>query len=532
MSAEDTPAQVPHILAADDEVASRIFLEQALILAGYRVTACRSGEEVLRQAAGQPPDLILLDALMPGLDGIATCQRLKQFEGTRHVPVLFLSGLQDPEEKLRAFEAGAVDFLIKPVDPAELRARVKTHLVLGRKWHSLAYRARSEGILLHELIHAIDDVLLIFQILRDESARVSDFEVAYANAQACKILAQKAENLVGQRRQQLGTLGTALKHEDLTAAVWAQRVVEHEIAVSDSAEERYFRLSIIPLENDLVAVFFRDITSFKRLQAERDANLKAALQTERMATLGTLAAGVGHEINNPNNVLTLNLPILETIWPQIAPVLRTAHERGELPTLAGLPTSEMLEEVPRLLGAMTRASQRIKQIVRLLRDYVRGGSSPGAVQNLQVNDVIHAALELVGPRLHKATQDFQIDLQDALPLVRGDAGRLEQAVINLLNNAAEALTDSSQKIILRSRLLDSGQAVEIYVQDRGAGMSPEVLARMRDPFFTTKHNCGGTGLGVAIVQRIAEEHAGTLEYQSKIGEGTTARLCLPVAPGK
>ncbi len=260
---------------------------------------------------------------------------------------------------------------------------------------------------------------------------------------------------------------------------------------------------------------------------DRKKQDELVLRAGKMATLGALVAGVAHEINNPNNVVALNISMLQRVWDEALPVLKAATGRGELQILAGLPAAEMMGEVDNLLAGIGRSSGRIKRIVDLLKDYAREKTPCIKHSPLQLNEVLQVAMELAGNRLKHATHGLAVSLAPGLPMVSGNFQRLEQVFVNLLVNACEALTAPEQAIRVETRFLPETNQVQAIISDEGMGMSPETLQRIFDPFFTTRHDHGGTGLGVPIAQSIVAEHQGALEYQSAPGQGTRASITLP-----
>ncbi len=518
------------ILAVDDEVASLGFMEISLLQAGFIVHPASSAKDALHLLETRRPDLVLLDVMMPDMDGFEVCNKIKSNSLSEDIPVIFLSGIKDPKEKIRAFEAGAVDYLIKPVEPSELHARVKTHIEFNRKWRHSAQRARTNAVLLQEVFDTIEDAVIISRVLRNQKNEILDFEIAYANRKFSVLTGFEIEELVGTRHSEMPFINDYALPEDCKKS--AANGTHSEKETFSQKHSAWLRINISPLENSLIAVFVRDITHYKKLQQERVEHQNEMFRAEKMATLGTLVAGVGHEINNPNNVLSMNIPLLEKIWKDAEPLLLESVSSGKIEKIAGLPAEEMIAETPKIIASIGRASKRIKNIVKLLRDYVRGDQNTHAARPIDINAAIRAASELAMPQIRKATQKIEFLLAPELPLIAGDLQRLEQVFINLLTNAAESLTSQTQKISVISQFIPGDSCVEVFVRDEGAGIPPEVLQRIGDPFLTTKHDRGGTGLGVSISMRIVEEHGGSIRYDSSQGKGTSVTLRFPILPPK
>jgi len=147
---------------------------------------------------------------------------------------------------------------------------------------------------------------------------------------------------------------------------------------------------------------------------------------------------------------------------------------------------------------------------------------------VNLNNVIHSALSLLSSMVRKSTDRFALDLEKDLPPVKGNFQRLEQVVINLVQNACQALPDRKKGIRVSTRWDEANGSVVLEVQDEGVGIPPENLSRITDPFFSTRHDSGGVGLGLAISSRIIKEQGGRMNFASEPGTGTKAEVFLPV----
>jgi polar amino acid transport system substrate-binding protein len=189
----------------------------------------------------------------------------------------------------------------------------------------------------------------------------------------------------------------------------------------------------------------------------------------------------------------------------------------------------MREELPGMLDEMLEGARRIKRIVEDLKDFARREDAPRH-EPVELDAVVRAAARLVDPSIQKATHRFELSLAPDLPRVRGNAQRIEQVVVNLILNACQALPDPRQPVRVSTRLAPGGAAVQLVVEDEGVGIPADHLPRLTDPFFTTKRDSGGTGLGLSVSAGIVKEHGGTLEFRSSPGAGTTVVLTLPALP--
>jgi polar amino acid transport system substrate-binding protein len=146
---------------------------------------------------------------------------------------------------------------------------------------------------------------------------------------------------------------------------------------------------------------------------------------------------------------------------------------------------------------------------------------------VDVNQVVRGALKLLANPIAKATRHFEVEYREDLPEALGSVRRLEQVVINLVLNALQALPDPECGVSVSTRFEPTGRWLVIEVADAGRGIAPDALDHIRDPFYTTRRESGGTGLGLAVSSRIVEEHRGRLEFESEVGVGTTVRLSVP-----
>ena len=275
-----------------------------------------------------------------------------------------------------------------------------------------------------------------------------------------------------------------------------------------------------------------DITS--RRKAEKEAKLKfdRLIQADKMVALGTLVAGVAHEINNPNNFVMLNINLIEKTWYNILPILDDYYRKnGDFYVGNRLKYSKIKESMPKILNGISEGTKRIKNIVNELKEF-SGKESSDVNQNVDVNKVIEAAINLTKNLINKSTENFSVKFAPDLPTVRGNRQRLEQVVINLIENACQALQDNSKRIYVVTKYLKEENSVQIMIVDEGEGIAPGVLKKIKDPFFTTKREKGGTGLGLAVSNRIIEAHKGRLTFESEFGKGTKAIIKLPAVEKK
>jgi two-component system NtrC family sensor kinase len=250
----------------------------------------------------------------------------------------------------------------------------------------------------------------------------------------------------------------------------------------------------------------------ERKVEERSEQLQTArmrlVQSERMASLGQLAASVAHEINNPVSGVS-----------NLATVLQRLLEQGRVP-------EGREEEIRSYLTQIQEQTTRVGRIVSDLLSFSRRSSPQSSDTDL--NEVVDKTVTLVAHKLELQGVDLQVELEEGLPPLRCDASQIQQVAMNLLMNAAESQPRGGA-VVVRTRFARDGKMAVLEVQDEGAGIPEDVLPRVFDPFFTTKEEGKGMGLGLAVVYGIVEAHGGHIDVASEPGEGTrvTVRLPLP-----
>jgi polar amino acid transport system substrate-binding protein len=196
--------------------------------------------------------------------------------------------------------------------------------------------------------------------------------------------------------------------------------------------------------------------------------------------------------------------------------------------VAGLHYSRISSKLPTKVNEIQDCANKIKRIVDDLKDFARQDDAEN-VTHFNLNTTIQMALRFVENKIQKSTNHFSTHFAMNLPLIEGNAHRIEQVILNLILNACQALRSTDESITLTTSYDKKRKMVVLEISDQGEGIAPENLPRLMDPFFTTKRKIGGTGLGLSVSSGIINEHHGTLEYKSKLGKGTTAILRLPAS---
>jgi PAS domain S-box-containing protein len=275
-----------------------------------------------------------------------------------------------------------------------------------------------------------------------------------------------------------------------------------------------------------VTGIIRDLTAHKQLQETTRQQRMQLIQANKMTALSTLVSGVAHEINNPNQVVLMNSGVLAKAWDDAVGILDAYERENGAFTLGGLPYTEMCDTIPALVRDVHDGALRIESIIADLKDFVRPRVR-GVHTVVPLNDAVQRALRLLAHLIKQHTDHFHVDLAQGLPSLRGDVQHVEQIVVNLLTNALEALPDRRHGVTVTTAFDTAERSVRLEVRDEGVGIPPEYLARLCDPFFTTKSESGGTGLGLAITSSLVRVHGGRLTFASEPGKGTCARVTFP-----
>ncbi|MBI5068057.1 MAG: response regulator [Deltaproteobacteria bacterium] len=549
MSEREPPAGAARLLVVDDNSANLQLLTGILREHGHLAYPASDGELALEFARSSPPDLVLLDIKMPGLDGQEVCRRLKADERTRSIPVIFISALESEGDRVGCFRAGGVDYVQKPFRPEEVLARVDTHLALRRAQLDLerrnaelaaaqreledrvrartaeladtnanleaevAERRRAEVALsaarlfLDEVIGAVADPVFV----KDRARRL-----VLVNHAFCKLAGRPRASLLGQGEEGAFPAAEAegIRSRDEAVLASGRQATDEELLTCAGGEVRLF-LTLRTLYRDergepfLVGVM-RDITDYKRMQEQ-------LLQSQKIETVGLLAGGVAHDFNN------LLTPILSYTDLLI----------GELP--GAHPWGEMLACIREAARSGQGLTQRLLAFSRKQRFELKP---------LDLGDLVRR-FEGVLRRTLREDVVIAVEIAPGLGRVSADAVQLQQVLANLSVNAQDAmpaggrLTIGVEEVMVDEELaarqdgLAPGPHVVLSVRDTGKGMDGHTMAHMFEPFFTTKELGKGTGLGLPSVLGIVKQHGGSISVASEPGRGSTFRVFLPrLAPAE
>lgn len=333
--------------------------------------------------------------------------------------------------------------------------------------------------------------------------RLSDYHLVEANNKACEILGLKQQDCVGRDIRKLFRTNNQNGQLDMTPNVHTSG--ESELIIKTAQEKSLpVAVSFTPLSTDgdaMTIMSLRDLSTRKKLEAEREEMQRQLYQSSKMASIGELSAGVAHEINNPLNGVINFAQLLKD------------EER---------PHSEFEQQ---MIDGIIDEGERIAHIVRGLLTFARADSHE--LTRVHFADSIKTSIALFGRQFEKDGISVEIDIAPDLPMVRADGSRLRQVVVNMISNAHHALKtkphdplkDKLFKITAR-KAGQNGEIVRVEFYDNGIGIKRQDLSKVFDPFFTTRRETGGTGLGLSVSFGIIRDFGGTIRVESEEGEFT------------
>ncbi len=260
---------------------------------------------------------------------------------------------------------------------------------------------------------------------------------------------------------------------------------------------------------------------------ERRSIMAKLIQTNRMTSLGLLVSGAAHEINTPNGAMRLAGQKFGRVWNDAVPILeRVAADEGDF-VLGGINYKHARIEVANSLELISRCTGRIDQVLKDLRDYSLGAQSR-VLETIEINRVVSDALSII--TAHRQMENILVDRQlpEDIPLVMGNRFQLKQVMTNLLLNAIQAIPEGgSGSIAIITQIDDKNREVTVTVSDNGEGIPDDIKGKLMEPFFSTRIEKGGSGLGLYISNYIINEHNGSLSFESTAGKGTVFTVRLP-----
>ena len=545
-------SEQPLVLVADDDAATRVLLRLTLERVAMHVVEAEDGQSAISTASRDHPDLIVMDMRMPGVNGFEAIERIRADSITSRIPIIGLTAAaRTSNDTVRGLQIGADDYLHKPFSPEELVARVRSRIRARQLEERLQQRTEELealvriGAQLNEAL-ALDDLadrllgisltqfpaLCAALLLIDSDAHpiLFRFRSGALDTSTSPEMEhfQSADTLLGQvlaggeprlvqDTQQDGTGGNLriLSGLDCRSGIAVPLVnqgrVSGAVLIGDQQAERFTEndLRVLRSIGEQAALAVRNAQlheELRRYARELEARVEtrtAALQeanerlrrAEKLAAMGTLAAGIAHEVNNP----------LQPVLMSLEMTLENLDE--------GLPVDR------ELLDVAEREVRRIQRLIARLLDFARPDRL--GVVALDLNDLINEVLALAGKQLQHANVSVITDLVP-LPMISGNSDQLKQVVLNLVVNAMQSMSTGGR---LSLRTFRQGGETALSIADTGNGIPAEAMPHLFDPFFTTKAN--GTGLGLAVSYQIIEAHGGRIEVQSAPGEGSEFIIWLP-----
>jgi signal transduction histidine kinase len=280
--------------------------------------------------------------------------------------------------------------------------------------------------------------------------------------------------------------------------------------------------SRIKLQLDFQKQLRRNRRSAEQMEKLAKERARQLMHADRLVTLGTLASGIAHEINNPNTFIRGNAEMLRTAMDAVVPALEhlCQNNMGNASKARFL-----LDEYATMIDDIIRGADRITAIVKGVKRFAH--KSSGYINIIDVNKCVNESLSLVSHKL-KNRVTVELDLSEEPVRIQGDSQQIDQVLTNLLVNASDAMQNRAEKRLTIRTTCDENDA-RIIVEDTGSGIPASVLKKIWDPFFTTKEVSKGTGLGLSLAMRIVEDHSGEIDVSSRAGKGTTFTMRFPSA---
>ena len=478
------------ILLVEDHAESRRSLQKLIERRGHDVVAVGSAEEAEVELTRHQFPFLILDWMLPGKSGIELCQELRGQPQGDEFFILLVTARDDPADLEHALEAGANDYLTKPLDPERLNVRLS---VAERRIRALSDRvqARTE---LQETVRKMTDIL---EKTSDGFFAVDrDWKFTFVNPQAERLLERRREDLIGKDVwMEFPQFKRDAFEKNYRRAMSEQVAVEFE--ASDANGHVWFELLAYPSGGG-VSVFLRDVTDRKRTEEER-------ITTSKLESLGTLAGGIAHDLNNILTVISGNIGLAQIEAP---------------PNSTNLLSS---------LSKAARAAQHAAQLSNQLLTFSKGGAPLKRVTSIR--DLVEQAAEF---SLHGSNLWAELDLSRDLWKTAVDPAQIEQVINALIINAREAMPNGGTvRVLARNVDIDAdsgvslapGRYVKVQISDNGGGIDPRSIARIFDPYFTTKP--AASGLGLSIGYSVIKKHGGILLLENTSASGSTFSFYLP-----
>jgi len=489
-------AHLPKLLIVDDHPTTLRMLAFTLQEMQVEVIEASNGREAIDAARNEQPTLILLDIMMPDIDGFEVLSVLKGDTLTQSIPVIFLSGVDDSESKIKGLEFGAVDYINKPFNAEEVKARVATHVKIREL----------EQALIAKNISLEGDYLRLLSTINEGIFAVDNKgAINFANPHACQLTGYTHSELVGRQVAPLFANVSPEAIENFTANVLNKgdsvSAINTQI-MSKSGQLIEIRFSCSPKidHNELVGAVI--IASDRTEEVERERALNATREElrnqreqlahiERLSTMGEMAAGFAHEVNQPLTAITNYTALSQRL----------------------LANPDKHEKLSQVLDKIETQAIRASEVIKRLRSFVAKPieSNKRRVSTRTFIDDVIALAEVDAKTNHVSISVIQ-PFEDGE--ITCDPIELQQVLLNLIRNAVESTADAGSDKNVEISCKPSGSAeLVIEVRDYGLGITDEAAQELFHPFFTTKTK--GMGIGLSVCKTIIEAHEGSINFAQK-----------------
>jgi PAS domain S-box-containing protein len=557
------------ILIVDDNPQNLYFLEVLLKGNGFAVHVANNGAEALESARNSVPDLIISDILMPVMDGYTLCRECKADERLKRIPFIFYTAtFIDKSDERLALGLGATRFVVKPQEPDVLLAIIREVLAGIATFAAGAPVLAEQEILkgygealFRKLEKKVAELERANQQLRESEQDFRQFVMECPMPIALndrnggiELVNNRFVDLTGYTLSDIPTVDawwpraypdSAYREE--VRVPWQKAVEtafrdgvtirpasEYRVTRKDGAM-RIIEIFAAPIRNRMLIVF-NDITGRKQAEKERAEMQAHVIQQDKMASVGLLAAGVAHEINNPMSYINANLKTLDKYANKLMSYIATVEDLVNVE--CGSAARERLAEERSRLNVddlsgdiremLSECFEGVEQITGIVNDLkVFSHNNRVETKALDLNHCCDTVINIVWNEIKKVAT-LRKEYGD-IPLLICNSQQISQVVMNLLLNAAQAIQGNGE---ITLRTWSNGCAVFMSVSDTGGGIAAEHIEHIFEAFFTTKDVGKGTGLGLSISADIIKRHGGTITVENVVGKGATFTVMLPLEPAR
>lgn len=467
------------IFVVDDEKDNLTILDLYLKQRGFETFLCNNSVNAFDLVLEEKPDLVILDIMMPEMDGFSVCNQIKANEKTSDIPVIFLTARYlDKKDLIQGLSLGAFDYITKPFDEGELYARINAALRVRFAERAL----KEQNILLENILLHMSEGLFFLK---------SDKTIIINNKKA-KSLLDKYGFFEDNKLLSLGDLTTESMFESHRES--PNITISHNVSLGSD----FFKINSSPLtiqDTDGIIITIDNITSELKTQEE-------LIQSAKLVSIGEMAASIAHEINNP-----------------ITGIIGYSE-------LLGLYKEALPAKVNDITSKIQKECYRVKNIIENLLKFSRRQQLMD-MSFVDISQSLKEVIFLLTTAFEENNINFEFDIPEELPLIYCNSGLLQQAVLNLLQNSFDAITTSKKGKKITLKVYETGGKLYIETSDDGPGIPSEIKDKIFEPFFTTKIKGKGTGLGLSLIHRIVQIHNGDIIFETS-EDGTKFMIVIPI----